>query len=261
MTIETTLPTAAPVYKTVQGAALQLHTYRPADWQARDRRPAIVFFFGGGWRTGTPESFYPYCARLAQMGMVAMAADYRVAERHGVRPQECAQDAKSAVRWIRAHAGELGVDPARLAAGGGSAGGHLALCCLLCPGGDDPADDLTVSAVPDATATINPVADVPGFDVDGSRCGSRAAGIAISPAHHVQGGRGPSILFHGERDELVPIGSVQKFGAEMQAAGNRFEVVVRAGQQHGFYKYKEGQNPEFFAVAEGIERFFRGLWL
>lgn len=261
MTVETLPPTLAPVYKTIDGAALKLHTFRPREWSARDRRPAVVFYFGGGWRTGSADSFFPYCARLAQLGMIAMAADYRIEEKHGTRPLEAVQDAKSAMRWIRQNAAEQGIDPNRLAAGGGSAGGHLALCCLLCPGGEDPRDDRAVSAVPNATVTINPVANLLAYDPDGKRCGSREATESISPQQHIHGGAGPSITFHGERDEIVPLPQIQRFAQTMIAAGNRFEVVVRPGQVHGFYKYKEATNPEFFAVAEGIENFFRRLWL
>ncbi|HTL53022.1 MAG TPA: alpha/beta hydrolase [Planctomycetota bacterium] len=243
------------IYKRVGDVALAMHIFQPADARPSDRRGAIVFFFGGGWRSGSPDSFFPYCERLAERGFVAMAADYRVEERHATRPLVAVQDAKSAMRWVRRNAATLGIDPARLAAGGGSAGGHLALCCLLCEAGDEPGEDTSVSAVPCATATINPVADITAFKPGLERCASPEEARAISPALHVHSGCGPSILFHGEKDELVPLPSVQTFGAAMRAAGNRFEVVVRPGQAHGFYKFKEGKNPEFFVVAEGIERF------
>ena len=76
---------------------------------------AIVFFFGGGWVGGTPKQFFPHCTYLASRGMVAISAEYRVKDRHGVTPLECVLDGKSAVRWVRAHASELGIDPTLIA--------------------------------------------------------------------------------------------------------------------------------------------------
>ncbi len=114
------------VYKTVADVQLKMYMYFPADHNATDKRPAIVFFFGGGWVNGTPKQFRPHCEYLASRGMVAMAADYRVRSRHGTAAIDCVKDGKSAVRWIRENADRLGVDPQRVAAGGGSAGGHVA---------------------------------------------------------------------------------------------------------------------------------------
>ena len=121
-------PTRSLVYKTINGARLQLHVFEPEGHKPSDRRPAIVFFFGGGWTGGglpairPPTQFYPQCKYLASRGMVAISAEYRVKGTHGVSPFECVTDGKSAVRWVRAHAAELGIDPNRLASGGGSAG-------------------------------------------------------------------------------------------------------------------------------------------
>src|SRR5210317_2600573 len=119
-------PDKAVVYKKVGQVELNIHVFNPPDYAASDKRPAIVFFFGGGWNGGSPSQFYPHCAYLASRGMVAMSAEYRVKTRHGTSPRECVKDGKSALRWIRIHADDLGIDPNKLAAGGGSAGGHVA---------------------------------------------------------------------------------------------------------------------------------------
>jgi acetyl esterase/lipase len=112
-------------YKTCGDTKLNLYIFRPA---AASNAPAIVFFFGGGWTSGTLQQFEPQCRAVAARGMVAVSADYRVASRHQAKPVQCLADARSAIRWVRAHAAELGVDPQRIAAAGGSAGGHLAAC-------------------------------------------------------------------------------------------------------------------------------------
>src|SRR5688572_26427217 len=116
----------AETYKQAGPTKLELYIYEPAGHRPADRRPAVIFFFGGGWNQGSPAQFERQCRYLASRGLVAITADYRVASRHGVTAIECVKDAKSAVRWVRKNAGRLGVDPNRIAAGGGSAGGHIA---------------------------------------------------------------------------------------------------------------------------------------
>src|SRR2546425_12315614 len=115
-------------YKTVGDTKLNLYVYYPPGHKASDKRAAIVFFFGGGWTGGSPGQFEQHCKHLASRGMVAMTADYRVASRNQVKAVSCVADAKSAIRFVRQEAARLGIDPNRIAAGGGSAGGHIAAC-------------------------------------------------------------------------------------------------------------------------------------
>ena len=119
-------PDRTVVYKTASGVDLILHVFEPEGWQASDQRAAAVFFFGGGWSGGTPKQFYQHARALADRGMVAFSADYRVKSRNKTTPFECVKDGKSAIRWVRAHAAELGIDPSMIVASGGSAGGHVA---------------------------------------------------------------------------------------------------------------------------------------
>jgi hypothetical protein len=146
---------AVEVYKTVGDVKLSLYLFRPPDHKSSDRRPAIVFFFGGGWRAGSPRQFEQQCRYLASRGMLAIAADYRVASRHNVKVVSCVADAKSAVRWVRVHAGTLGVDPEKIVAAGGSAGGHLAACTGTITGLDEQGEDLGVSSRPNAMILFN----------------------------------------------------------------------------------------------------------
>jgi len=91
-------PHETVVYKTIgEGDKLtQLHInlFYPENHQKSDTRPAIVFFFGGGWNQTSP--------------------------------QECVKDGKSAIRWLKTNASDYGIDPSKIIAGGGSAGGHVA---------------------------------------------------------------------------------------------------------------------------------------
>ncbi|WP_422932016.1 alpha/beta hydrolase family protein [Singulisphaera sp. PoT] len=115
------------VYKTADGRKLRLWVVKPEGWKATDRRPAAVFFHGGGWVGGRPGQFDTQARYLASRGMVCALVEYRLLDKGEAEketpPVACCRDAKSAMRWVRSHAGGLGIDPNRVAAGGGSAGG------------------------------------------------------------------------------------------------------------------------------------------
>ena len=124
------------VYKIVNDIELILKVYVPKDWRWEDRRPAIVFFFGGGWENGTIDHFKTQSQYLAARGMVGITPDYRVGSRHGVTPFECVKDGKAALEWVKENAGELGIDAGKIVVGGGSAGGHIAACMAVLKNSD-----------------------------------------------------------------------------------------------------------------------------
>ena len=245
----------AEIYKTVGDTQLQLWIYEPSEHNAGpDRRPAIVFFFGGGWKAGTPAQFEQQCQYLASRGMVAITADYRVATRHNVKAAACVEDAKSAIRWVRQNAVRLGVDANRVCAAGGSAGGHTACCTALIKGFDADGEDLSISSVPNAMALFNPavmIAPLEDFQPEitqekyediASRTGVPAE--QISPIHHVRSGLPPSIIFHGKADPTVPYSTVDEFSKRMAADGNRCELSGFAEAPHGFFNTPKGNDPE-----------------
>ncbi len=247
------------VYKNIGEVALSLYIFEPASGP-KSGRPAIVFFFGGGWNNGSPAQFEQQCRHLASRGMVAITADYRVGSRHKVKPTACVADAKSAIRWVRQNATRLGLDPQRIAAGGGSAGGHLAAATATLPEFDEPAENLEVSSVPNALVLFNPVLVL--APMEGPSPPDRPAWITadrmgtdpenVSPAHHVNRGTPPTIIFHGQADTTVPYATAEAFAREMKAAGNRCELVGYPGQPHGFFNYgrADGRYQETLAAAD-----------
>jgi len=240
----------AETYRKVGDTELKVWIFDSRQKLTDQRLPAIVFFFGGGWTGGSPAQFEPQSRHLAQRGMVAIVADYRVKSRQNAKPADCVADAKACVRWVRANAPRLGIDPDRIAVGGGSAGGHLAASVATLPGLDTATDDKRVSCRPNALVLFNPgtvMAPFPGLDLKGFGAGLDKDKFGcdpteISPLHHVKKGAPPTIIFHGKADTTVPYATVEKFTEVMKAAGNRCELVGFEGQPHGFFnkaKYQE----------------------
>jgi acetyl esterase len=255
-------------YKTVGDVKLNLWLYEPPGHRPSDKRPAIVFFFGGGWTSGSPQQFEQHCKHLASRGMVAAAADYRVASRHQVKAASCVADAKSAVRYLRQEAVRLGIDPDRIAAGGGSAGGHIAACTGTLKGFDESTEDAKISSVPDALVLFNPAVVLAAVEGLAPRDAGKAASLAdrmgvepqkLSPYHHVAQGAPPTIIFHGQDDTTVPYRTVELFAKAMTDAGNKCQLVGYAGQAHGFFNYGRGNNEHYQKTVVEMDKFLMGL--
>lgn len=228
------------VYKQTGETSLKLYMFYPSDYKINNNHASIVFFFGGGWTGGNLTQFEPHAKHLASLGMVSVLADYRVRSRHGTTPFEAVADARSAMRFLKIHAGKLRLDPEKMVAAGGSAGGHLAACTAFLPGLDEPGEDLSVTSVPAALVLYNPVIDngPEGFGFE--RVGERYR--EISPAHNIREGLPPVIFFLGTNDRLIPVATAEKFKHDMEKAGNRCDLFLYEGQPHGFFNFRNTEN-------------------
>jgi acetyl esterase/lipase len=262
--------TRVETYKSVNGTDLKVWIFEPNGHTANDQTPAIVFFFGGGWRNGSPTQFVEHSKYLASRGMVAMVADYRVASRQQVTADKCVQDAKAAMRWVRQNAFRLGIDPNRIAAGGGSAGGHLAAAVATLPGHDDSGANFYISPVPNALVLFNPavlLAPAPGFEGVKDRVAELTERMGapvetMSPYHHVRAGLPPAIIFHGKADTTVPYETAEGFCRKMQEKGNRCDMQGYEGQTHGFFNYGRNENGPYRSTVRKMDEFFISLgWL
>jgi acetyl esterase/lipase len=246
------------IYKTASGTPLKLWIFVPQGHKPSDSRPAAVFFFGGGWNGGTPGQFEPHARYLASRGMVAVVADYRVKSRQRTSPFECVADGKSAVRWLRSNAKRLGIDPERLAAGGGSAGGHVAAATGTLPGLDERDEDASISSKPNALLLFNPVYDNGPKGYGYSRVRERYK--EISPMHNIRKGAPPTIVFLGDRDSLIPVKTAEDYKAKMIAVGARCDLHVYPGQKHGFFNIRNREHYAKTVIA--MDKFLTSLgWL
>jgi acetyl esterase/lipase len=245
------------IYKTVGETPLKLLVDKPDDWKAGDKRPAVVWFFGGGWVGGSIKQFQRHAAYLAKRGMVGIRVEYRVIPKgDNGPPLMCVADAKSALRYVHSHAAELGIDAERIAAGGGSAGGHLAAFTAMVGGLDDPQDDLNTTCKPKALVLFNPVFDNGPGQWGHERVGSRYR--EFSPAHHIAKGAPPTIVFLGEKDDLIPVKVVTDFEGKMKRVGARCDVHLYPDVGHGFFN-----RPEYFTrTMIEVDKFLASLgWL
>jgi len=241
-------PAAPPkeqVYKKAAQGELKIHLSFPEDWKPSDRRPAIVFFFGGGWAQGTVEQFVPQATYLARRGMVAARADYRVKSRHQVTPDACVEDAKSAVRWLRKNAADLGIDPERIVAAGGSAGGHIAACTGTVPGFDAAGEDLSISSKPNAMVLFNPVLH---SDPLVQRMTDAELAKKITPNLRLEKGLPPALIFFGTADPLM-VGA-KEYLPKAKELGAVAELYTAEGQPHGFFNRSPWQERTLFRADE-----------
>ncbi len=255
----------AEVYKTIGDVKLKVYIYEPKGHKAGAKRPAIVFFFGGGWTGGTPKQFQEHCRYLASKGMVAMTADYRVSSRQGTKPFHCVRDGKSAVRWIRQNARRLGVDPNRIVSGGGSAGGHVAACTGILPEHNEPGEDDNVSSVPNVLVLYNPVistalADgVKPYGGDNNEALMKRLGLkepaTLSPYHNIRKGLPPTLVLHGKADTTVPYLTAEAYVKQATKTGLRAELAGYDDMPHGFFNLGRYDNKMFLATVTRMHEF------
>lgn len=226
-------PTDTIVYKKVAERELQMHIFKPEGVKAGDKRGCYLIIHGGGWTGGAPPRMYPFAAHYAKLGLVGISMQYRLhAVKTGVSVFDCVKDARSAVRYIRAHAVELGIDPQQIIVSGGSAGGHLAAATALFDKVNEDGDDLQVSPVPNAMVLLFPVIDTSKEGYGQAKIGERWQ--ELSPVHHVRSGLPPTLIFHGTGDTVTPFAGAKAFHEAMLKAGNRSELDINEGGTHGY---------------------------
>jgi acetyl esterase len=167
------------------------------------------------------------------------------------------EDGKSAVRYLRTHARRLGIDPDRIAAGGGSAGGHVAAATGMLDGLDAESEDRSVSSKANALLLFNPVYDngPKGYGYDRVK----AYWKEISPAHNITADDPPAIVFLGTKDSLIPVATAEAFRDKMRQAGLKSELHLYEGQPHGFFNEGKGGTEIFLDTIRKMDRFLVSL--
>ena len=232
-------------YVTRNGQALKMDIHRPVG--ATAPLPVVVGIPGGGWRGCAKEGVPRF---LVEQGFAMACINYRVSAQ-AIAPANI-YDCKAAVRWLRANAGTLGLDPERIGAYGGSAGGHLTALLATSSGntaleedGGDPAlsavqaacavcgpTDLTRIAIPEIRAQFPLLYEVTADYLGGPVAERAALARLVSPLTYVSRNTPPLLLFHGLVDDVVPYEETTIFHAALQRAGAVTQMRLVDGVGH-----------------------------
>jgi acetyl esterase/lipase len=225
---------------------LQLNLARPKTGDGPF--PAVVCVHGGGFRAGHRDGYNPLCLKLAQQGYVAVTVSYRLAPKYQF--PAAVHDTKAAVRWLRAHSNEYKVDPSRIGATGGSAGGHLAQFLGVTAGvpefegdGGNPEQSSRVACVvnvygpSDFTKSYGKSVDaaqvLPLF-LGGDLESARHRHILASPLYWVTPDAAPTLCIHGTDDKYVAHEQAVWLIEKLKAADVEAELLTLEGAGHGF---------------------------
>ena len=234
------------IYKVVNKDSLMLRLYFPDNFKKRKKYPTIVFFFGGGWNGGSISQFEDQSKYFASRGMVSVVVDYRVKNRQNTTPFESVKDAKSAMRYLKIHAKEFGINTKKMVASGGSAGGHLAAATSLLSGLNEITDDVSVSSKASALVLFNPVIDNSKEGYGYKRVGERY--LEISPMHNITKGAPPTLFLLGSKDKHIPVSTAYLYKEKMEKVNSRCDVKIYEGQEHGFFNQWKKEGPKYFKI-------------
>jgi acetyl esterase/lipase len=255
------------------GHALQLDLYLPAHATASPA-PGIVFVHGGGWRAGVRANFAPMAIRMAERGYAAATISYRLSP-EALYPA-AVQDARAAVRWMRTHAAEYGIDPSRIAIGGGSAGGQIAALAGVAGSSarfDPDGGPGTASSAAQAIVNIDGLSDFTSeaarkHEDDpakqpssagawfGGRYGEKEAlWREASPLFHVHA-KMPPVLFIGSGQARFSVGREEMVG-RMREVGVPSRVVVLPGTPHSFWLFEPWIGPTGEATVKFLDEYLK----
>jgi acetyl esterase/lipase len=222
--------------------ALKLDLYSPK--QRAGEVPAVIFIHGGAWRGGSREMYHYYCTKFAEQGYVAATISYRLS---GVAPFPAAvEDAKCAVRWLRANADKYGVDPNRIGVAGGSAGGHLSM--MVAYAADNPELE-GAGGHSEASSRVQAVVNIYGptdlttqfarlngvvADFLGGKTYDEAPDVyrLASPLTHVTSDDPPTLILHGSIDSTVPIDQAELLVDKLKETGLEYDYDRLEGWPH-----------------------------
>ncbi len=224
--------------------------------------PAVVYLHGGGWSGGNRNQFHRQAAHMAAKGVAGACVEYRLSGE--AKWPAAIDDARTAVRWVRASAAKYRIDPERIGASGGSAGGHLAAYLAT----TDSIRDFEVRASSRvrAVAAFNPVLDLPALAPAAAGSANNAIfnflGAAYadnpklwadaSPITHVSRRSAPMLILHGTDDKTVPYRQALDMVNKLKEARVKAELFTAEGAPHGFFN----RSPWFEKTVAAMEEFF-----
>lgn len=211
---------------------------------AKNKVPGLILFHGGGWKGGSLDQFRATCSYFASRGLVCATVEYQMLGKTDILPKGesykrvCVTDAKSAIRWFKKNADELGIDPKRVITGGGSAGGHISALATMNSGLNDPADSMDIDTSVVAYLWFNPA-----FSPDDKNDSE------IDILTHLKADLPPAIVFFGDKDEWKKGWDVAY--AKWHSLGTKsIELHIAEGLPHGFFNKEPWRTVTIIAADE-----------
>jgi acetyl esterase/lipase len=233
------------IYKHSAGKPRKMEIYFPPDHDpAKTKVPGMILFHGGSWGGGTLAQFRIACAYFASRGLVCATAEYRMLTKEETKKlpagetkkRVCVTDAKSAIRWFKQHADELGIDPRRIITGGGSAGGHISALATMNPGLNDPADPQDINTRVVAYLWFNPA-----FATEDKK------DPVIDILRHLKADLPPAIVFFGDQDGWKK--GWDAAHAKWKSLGTEtIDLQIAPGQSHSFFNHDPWQTVTLIAA-------------
>jgi acetyl esterase/lipase len=231
--ISESVPDSIQVYKTIDDKQLKAHIFYPEGHNADDQTPALVFFHGGGLRRGSASQGYAVADDLLPTGVAVIAVEYRLLDTPDRTLDQIIADSKSAVRWVRSNADDLGLDPDRIATIGHSAGAFLALSSGVMTRFDEATEDSAVSSVPNAMILWSPTL-VRRDNPENSMVPANLTMADLTPQTYLRGSLSPATFIVGSEDPIAKPDAVKAFEEKYSAAGNQSEFHIINGADHFF---------------------------
>jgi acetyl esterase len=216
-------------YKEVDGVVREMEIYFPKGHDtSKETVPGIILFHGGGWGGGSRKAFSYQCNYFASRGLVAATVTYTLASKkykgQGSKKRVCITDAKSAIRWFKQHADELGIDPNRIIAGGGSAGGHICLLATTNPDLGDPNDPKEFDTSVAAYVLFNP-----------ALAANDSKDPEVDLLQHLNADFPPAIVFFGSNDTKWMKGWNSAYEKMTSLGIKSMDLWIAEGQTHAFF--------------------------
>ena len=199
-----------------------MDVFYPKDYEDSEEHPAVILFHGGHWIGGNKSMMHPVAKKFTAKGFVAFSVQYRLERENGSTPFDALKDAKSAIRYIRKNASTFKIDPQQIIAGGNSAGGHLVAAAACTDSYNEPSDDQNISCVPDGVILYAAVIDNGPTGYGYNRIGEKY--LDFSPFHLVKANLPPTLILHGEDDELLSCDRMREYCQALIAKQNACSI-------------------------------------
>jgi len=244
-------------YKKIGDKSLRLLIMYPQRSGKKQKCPAMVWIHGGAWTSGSPEGYIPHLRYSVAHGAVGVAIEYRLVASPGKVSDvinentitDCITDCAEAIRYLREHAGELGIDPEKIIVAGDSAGGHLALCLGVL---DLPKDEKA-----NVVINCNGISDMSGEKwIKFIKPGPDQIETAkkLSPMNYTDAGDPPILTMNGAKDQVVTPADAERFYNTCKKSGIDTEYILWPDMRHAFivtnYTATEEQTDQALAAME-----------